>query len=408
MKSLKNCCFTLLLLALLSFESTVGASAGKSKQDSNQQKSFSLLDYDKLMFVKQNLKDSKFTSEYMKLLERADEALNEGPFSVVSKTQTPPSGDKHDYITYGPYWWPDPEKPDGLPWIRRDGEINPLTRKGNTDFETKANMFSNTTTLAWAYFFSDNQDYARKAIELIKVWFLNEATKINPNLNFAQGIPGKNTGRGIGIIEFAGLDNIINAIEVLELNNQLNPEMSSGLRDWFSKYLNWLQTSENGVFERDTKNNHGTYYDIQVVSIQLFLNKKEEAARVLETAKIKRIASQIESDGKQPHELARTKSLSYSTMNLKGITYLAFLGTKVGVDLWNYEAENGASIQKAYAFLKPYANGEKTWQYTQIHSLNKAQKDLVNLFAKAGSLFNVKHYCQMGDNNEQSLFYFCD
>ena len=207
LKVLNVSCIAVFVLVLLSFKSICSLqSEEKAKCYIKPQKKLSLLDYDKLMFVKQNLKDSKFSSAYKKLLARADKALKEGVFSVVRKTQTPPSGDKHDYITYGPYWWPDLEKPDGLPWIRRVGEINPLTREGNTDFETKTSLFRNTTTLAWAYFFSDNRAYAKKVKELLDVWFLNKDTKMNPNLNFAQGIPGKNTGRGIGIIEFAELD----------------------------------------------------------------------------------------------------------------------------------------------------------------------------------------------------------
>jgi hypothetical protein len=262
-----------------------------------------------------------------------------------------------------------------------------------------------------AYFFSDKIEYANKTLELLKGWFLNKDTKMNPNLNFAQGIPGKNTGRGIGIIEFVGIKNIITAIEILEINKAMDIKTSKGLREWFVEYLNWLQTSENGIFEKNTKNNHAVYYDMQVVSILLFLDRKKEAKQILEAVKTKRIASQIEPNGAQPHELARTKSLSYSTMNLRGFTELAFLGTKVGVDLWNYKSEKGASIIQAYEFLKPYAEGEKEWNYKQIHSLSKAQKSLKNLFVKAGSQFNIEEYCKVGSGNSKnasSLMFYCN
>ena len=52
-----------------------------------------------------------------------DLSLSDGPWSVMDKQHVPPSGDKHDYMSLGPYWWPDPDKPDGLPYIRRDGEV---------------------------------------------------------------------------------------------------------------------------------------------------------------------------------------------------------------------------------------------------------------------------------------------
>lgn len=373
-------------------------------------KTLSTLDYNQLIQVKENINSSPFSSLYKKLLDAADQALIEKSFSVMEKTQTPPSGDKHDYISLGPYWWPDPNQSDGLPWIRKDGEVNPLTRENNTDYEIKNKMFHNTNALAMAYFFSDKKKYADKALELLKVWFLNKETKMNPNLNFAQGIPGKNTGRGIGIIEFSGITKIISAIEILELNKVMDATTSSNLRLWFSDYLHWLQTSENGVFEKNTKNNHATHYDVQIVSILLFLNKKETAKQILEAVKTERIAKQIEPNGEQLHELARTKSLSYSTMNLRGFTDLAFLGKKVGVDLWNFKAENGASIIKAYEFLKPYAKGKKEWNYRQINSLKKAKRSLKKLFVQAGSQFNMEEYCQIGSTNNKitlSLLYPC-
>ena len=363
----------------------------------------SLLDYDKLQEVKNQLKTPQFSVSYKLLIKQANNALNQGTFSVVQKTQIPPSGDKRDYMTIGPYWWPDPDKPDGLPWIRRDGEINPLTRNSNTDYEVKANMFHNTRALSLAYFFSDNIGYANKTIELLKAWFLNDDTKMNPNLNFAQGIPGKNTGRGIGIIEFAGLTDIITAIEIMELNKVMDQEVSNGLRKWFTDYLYWLQTSENGVFEKNTKNNHAVWYDVQIVSILMFLNRNEEAKTILQEVKTKRIATQIEPDGKQPHELARTKALSYSTMNLKGFTRLAYFGKRIGLDLWNYEAKNGASIKKAYNFLKPYANGSETWGYKQINSMDKAIASLKKLFISTGSQFNIDEYCDIGAGGDISV-----
>ena len=381
-----------------------------TKVKKNQNKSLFLLDYNKLSEVKSSLKEKQFSVSYRILLKQADSALQEGPFSVTQKTQIPPSGTKHDYLSIGPYWWPDPEKPDGLPWIRRDGEVNPLTRENTTDERTKDNMFQNTNTLALAYFFSDNKKYADKALELLKAWFLNPDSKMNPNLDFAQGIPGINTGRGIGIIEFAGITKIITAIEILELNEVMDTETSTGLRLWFSEYLNWLQTSENGMFEKNTKNNHATWYDVQIVSILVFLNKEAEAKQVLEMVKTERITTQIAPNGAQPHELARTKALSYSTMNLKGFTELAVLGKKLGVDLWHFESETGAGIKKAYEFLKPYVLTEKVWDYKQIGDKNKAIIDLKNLFVFAGSQFNVFEYCGIGAQAKSapSLLYNCN
>ncbi|NER17811.1 alginate lyase family protein [Spongiivirga citrea] len=381
-------------------------------RSNKSQRGLTNIDFQRLEEIKQNMQEGEvpYKKILKKLLKKADKKLQEGVFSVVYKKQKPVSGDKHDYLSLGPYWWPDPDKADGLPWIRRDGEINPLTRDSSTDLETKNKMFSNTSTLAFAYYFSGKNKYAKKTIELLETWFINTNTKMNPNLNYAQGIPGRNNGRGIGIIEFAGISNVITAIELLELENKLDQETSSKLRKWFEAYLKWLQTSKNGIFEKNTKNNHATYYDAQVISIMLFLDKEKEAKEVLEAAKTTRIAKQIEADGKQPHELERTKSLSYSTMNLSGFTTLAYFGKKLGVDLWSYTAENGGGIQMAYQFLKPYASGEKNWNYQQIHSEQKARKRLKLLFNRAGSIFNDNELCSVSDikpKSIQELLYTC-
>ena len=238
----------------------------------------------------------------------------------------------------------------------------------------------------------------------------NEDTKMNPNLDFAQDIPGLNTRRGIGIIEFAGITKIITAIEILELNGDMDAETSQGLRRWFSEYLNWIQTNENGLFEKNTKNNHATWYYVQMVSILVFLNREEEAKQLLEKVKTERIATQIEPNGKQLHALTRTKALSYSSMNLKGFTELAVLGKKLKVDLWHYKSKKGASIINAYEFLKPYALGKKDWNFKQITDTNKAMKNLKELFAFAGSQFDVLEYCEIDAQGKSptSLLYHCN
>src|SRR5436305_1129232 len=85
------------------------------------------------------------------LVHQADKDMSAGPYSVMHKKLTPPSGDKHDYYSVGPYWWPDPSKPDGLPYIRRDGEVNPARNDNQTDSREIHDMFGTVQTLALAY-----------------------------------------------------------------------------------------------------------------------------------------------------------------------------------------------------------------------------------------------------------------
>lgn len=303
--------------------------------------------------------------DLVKLEGDAQKALTSGPFSVTTKATTPPSGDKHDYMSQAPYFWPDPHRPNGLPYIRRDGERNPEINK-ISDHRVLDQMESAVETLALAYHSRRNEEYAAKAAALLRAFFLDPATRMNPNLQFAQAIPGINTGRGIGLIETRGLTRVVDAIGLLAGSKHWAPADQKGMEDWFSRFLQWMLESKNGRDEAAAKNNHGTFYDVQVVSFALFLGKTDLAKSVLETAKTKRIAVQIEPDGRQPLELVRTKAWSYSVGNLDGLMLLARLGENVRIDLWTYETRDGRSIRRALEFLEPFASGEKKWSYQQL------------------------------------------
>ncbi len=313
-------------------------------------------------------KDAAVADAWAALRATADKALAVERFSVVDKRVTPPSGDKHDYMSQAPYFWPDPSKPDGLPYIRRDGERNPEINK-ITDHRAIDGLVTNTETLALAYYLGGDGRYAAKAASLLRAFFLDPATRMNPNLEYAQFVPGVNTGRGIGLIETRGLTRVVDAIGMIQDSTAWTAADDRALKEWFADFLRWMQESRNGKDESAAKNNHGTYYDLQVVSYALFLERQPLALEVLERAKEKRIAAQIEPDGTMPLELARTNAWSYSTGNLDGLTELAILGDRAGVDLWHFE-KDGRSIRKAILYLVPFAFGEKKWNAEQINGFN--------------------------------------
>ena len=300
-----------------------------------------------------------------KIVRDADKALKTEVQPIIAKTALPPSGDKHDYMTQAPYFWKNPDTKDGFPYIRKDGERNPEI-KNFPDHELLDKMEDAVERLATAYYFTGKEEYAAKAGDVLRMWFLDAKTAMHPNLEFAQAVPGQNNGRGTGILETRGLTRVVDSIGLLSGSKSWTKADQSGVEVWFSKYLDWLTTSKNGIDERNAKNNHGTIYDQQITSFYLFISKTDLARKTLESAKQNRIAKQIEPDGKQPLELARTKTWSYSTMNLDAMVKLAELGDAAGVDLWNFQTPDGRSIRKAIEFLYPFTTGEKKWKYEQI------------------------------------------
>ncbi len=310
-------------------------------------------------------RDPRIQPAYDQLLREASAALLVPAPSVMDKRRVPPSGDKHDYVSMGPYWWPDSTKPGGVPYIRRDGERNPEIRV-DYDAPRLAAMINAVTTLSLAYYFSDDEEYAGRARLLLRTWFLDPATRMNPHLRYGQGIPGVTQGRAAGIIETRGLVGVVDAIGMLERSPSWTAADERGMAQWLSAYLGWLRSSAIGRQERGAHNNHGTWYDAQVAALALLTGDTALARSTLAAAKTHRIASQVMADGRQPYELARTRSLAYSVMNLEGLFRLAQLGRHVGVDLWSYRSPRGGSIRKALDYLAPYADPRRKWPGHQI------------------------------------------
>jgi hypothetical protein len=328
----------------------------------NAQKVFEL----RSSFLKGDLKNNPAVKKF---IHNADSFLDMKPQSVIEKEQIPPSGDKHDYLSMAAYWWPDPNKADGLPYIRKDGERNPEVLKISDDLYL-GNMIRAVETLSLAFYVTDKSKYSSKAAQVLRVWFLDEKSKMNPNANFAQYITGVNEGRGAGIMDMHGFCKLIDALGLLENSKDWSNNDDLNIKNWFREFLNWLRKSKYGISESNTKNNHGTWYDVQVVSISSFLGETDFAKKYLNDALINRISTQIKSDGSQPFELIRTKSWHYSLFNLEALEHLALLGEYLGIDLWNYTNKEGGSIRKALDYILPAALDSKVWKHQQIAEIN--------------------------------------
>jgi hypothetical protein len=335
--------------------------------------------------------DPHMQAALRQLVQQADTLLHARLVSVIEKTQLPASGDIHDYLSLAPYWWPDPTKPDGLPYIHRDGQTNPQAGE-IPDKPYFQKMMPNVKTLALAYYFTEKDVYVAKAVDFLRTWFLNQDTSMNPNLNYAQMIRGRDTGRAAGIIDARALSTVIDSIGFIQHFHLWTIQDQQSMEHWFRCYLDWLLTSPLGREEAVAKNNHGSWYDVLTASIALFINEQEIARDILQASKTRRIDSQILADGSQPSELRRTLIWHYSAFNLQALQALARLGEHTGVDIWSHTTPDGANLRTALDYLLPAALNTQKWPYQQISPIKPER--LVDVLYQAASHYHEPSYWQ--------------
>lgn len=299
---------------------------------------------------------------YTKLIQYAEAALLKPNDSVVDKTFSPPSKSKHDYLSISRYWWPDPSTEDGLPWIRKDGVTNPSTQTDDVDRPRMGRMTSGVKYLSLAYYFSGKEVYAQKAISMINTWFLDEKTRMNPHLEYAQSVPGNPKGRRSGILDGRLISTkILDSLTLLSQSPAWKAEYQKEMNTWLQAYLNWLTQSKLGKQGAQQTNNHGSWYNFQVTSLAMYLGDKALVNKMIERVK-QSYAFQFDEKGAQPHELKRTRSYFYSCFNLNAMTLIANISEKAGNSLWDYQSKDGKSLAQAINFLLPATQGA-AWPY---------------------------------------------
>lgn len=339
-----------------------------------------LWNYQHLNNVKNSLKES--SSPYKKYLEElkanAIILLSKKDLSVIQKKHLPASGDIHDYSSLSRYYWPDPSKKDGLPYIFKDGKSNPELKEYDREVLDKVSQRLQILTLTW--FFTDDTLFANAALSQIRTWFISEKTRMNPNMNYAQIIPGKNHNKGnsFGIIDGYSFVQMLDAIKLLETYSKFTKSDNSFLKQWFKNYVNWLTSSVQGIQESKATNNHGTTYDTQLLAYSLFINDNKTAQNLVQNFAERHILKQIEEDGTQPKELKRTLSFHYSWYNLSHMLDFFIIAKNHNLNIDNAVKIKNHSFFKALDYLAFYiGDNDKLWQYKQLSNMSKVKQELI-------------------------------
>ena len=328
-----------------------------------------------------NQADSPLTGALDVLKRSADEALTREPYSVVDKNTLAPSGDRQDYWHPAPYWWPNPNSPDGLPYIRRDGERVPGTQLYEAESEKYdrtrlQRVFDDSFALALVWAYTKERRFVDHGVRILERFFVNPDSRMNPHLKYSQVRKGHNNDLGAptGIIEMKDMYFYLDAIRLFERAKGVSAKILGEFRNWLEIYLEWLLTSSQGKGERKAKNNHGTCYDLQVASIASYLGNKEIVFDAFARSQ-SRIGQQFAPDGAQPHELNRKTTAHYCCFNFQTWINIAELAARWGVDLWAYETAKGAGLKSGARWLA--AHMDQSWPYEQIDDFDAERFDAI-------------------------------
>ncbi len=296
------------------------------------------------------------------ILERAAMNIKEEPVTVTAFIAERSAGDIHDFYSEGDYWWPDTLNPDG-PYVRRDGETNPDNFVAHRHAMIRfSSIVGNLTS---AYLLTQDKEYVDAILAHVRAWFVNESTKMNPNLQYAQAIKGITTGRGIGIIDTVHLMEVAQSLWQLEKLGVLSKDDIKSTKQWFADYLKWMFTHQYGIDEMNAKNNHGTCWVMQAAVFARYAGDKDMMDFCKRRYKEVLLPKQMAEDGSFPLETARTKPYGYSLFNLDAMATICQTLSDKNDNLWTYTAEGGKNMEKGINFIYPYVVDKESWIYTK-------------------------------------------
>jgi hypothetical protein len=311
--------------------------------------------------------NSAFYSSREKIISQAEKTLQQDIPVITDKVTVPPSGDKRDYTSLAIYYWPDENTETGLPYVNRDGYVNP--EKDDLDkYDSRRleRICTELRSLCRGYAVSGREDFAARAVQILDTWFISPETRMNPNLEYAQEVPGKSTGGKSGIIDTVKLIEVTDDLKMIEKSASYSAEKQTAVKKWFGEYADWLTESKNGKKEALSVNNHGTWYDAQTAAFYLYAGHADKVREIIKAVPEKRMEGQIMADGSMPYELARTRPMSYSLYNLQAFLTLARLGEETGVNLYDAVNSAGAGIGTAVYYLLPYVRGDEVMEKTDV------------------------------------------
>ncbi|CAK0775646.1 putative Alginate lyase family protein [Gammaproteobacteria bacterium] len=336
-----------------------------------------LYNLDYLQVTKQAWKNGEpWAVEAVSLLLRGAESnITSGPYSVTKTFHlTPvPGATPNDFVSIGAYYWPNPNTANGLPYVKRPGHVNPDSAGSLLELDALASVVNR---LGIAYFLTGEEKCARRAAQLLRIFFINKNTKMNPNTEFGAVIPGVSY---VGKFVVAGIGNafrdLYSGLGLIEASPHWTKIDDRNMKKWSKDFLDWMESSPKAQNEFRAYGNHGSNYDMVAALLSMYIGDNPQAKKHVRHY-MQRIPKQFATSGKQPFEMHAVNNFMYSTYNLGVAANIANLGDKLGLNVWDVRGPGGSGMRRTTNFLLPYMNGTKTWTYwptTEVFPMHPSQ-----------------------------------
>ncbi len=356
------------LIAIVILCGLLGVSGGRCFAEAGGKVRLFILKEDHLALVKKLWKagDPVLKRSMDNLVGQAKKALKRGPYSVTDKKYPHPGGDQHDFLAYGAYFWPNPDTENGLPWVMRDGFSNPDAKM---DWKAFHPMIRESWVLGLAYYYTGDGAFAEHAALLLRTWFIDKKTRMNPNVNYGKVIPGVVEG-GYAVAGFGyGFRKIYDIAGILESSPAWTAADRKALGEWTRAFMKWSETTTYGRNEYVSKSNHSTFFHMTLALQAMYVGDGAKARETLGNYIRRRIPRHFAADGTQPYEMVRANNFDYHRCNLQIALDIAQMADRVeGIDAWNFKTEQGAGLRRSLEFLLPYLTGEKKWPHFKRHT----------------------------------------
>ncbi len=295
-------------------------------------------------------------------ISRANQFLQEKPVTVTASSCKRSAGGKHDFYSEGDYWWPNPANPNG-PYIQKDGQSNPENFVEHR--QAMIRLSEITATLTSAYLLTGDKKYATQVLVHLNAWFVDSATRMNPDMLYAQAIWGRFTGRGIGLIDAYHLVEVIRSVKVLEAKKELSAKQLQPIKAWFADFLKWMTTHSYGIDEMNAKNNHGTCWAVTAAAMADLTSNEEIKNLCRNRFKTIFLPTQMADDGSFPLELKRTKPYGYSLFNMDAMCNLARILSTSEDNLWQFTTPDGKNLKKGMDYIFPFIADKSKWPFAK-------------------------------------------